>query len=121
MKTIIAGSRNFTNYEFLTAAIARSGYEISEVVCGEATGVDALGKRWATENGIPVKSLPANWDEYGQAAGMIRNKEMLDYALPDGGLIVIIVNNSPGSTGMLRIARNAGLKCYAVHITEERS
>lgn len=121
MKCIIAGSRNFTNYEFLKSAIARSGFadQITEVVSGTATGVDSLGERYAKENRIPVRQFPANWNKHGKAAGMIRNREMLDYALPDGALIVIIVNNSPGSTGMLKIARESGLRYYAVHITEE--
>jgi len=80
MKIIIAGSRNFNNYDLLKTTINDLNLEIEEVVCGEARGADSLGRRYAEENNIPIKSFPANWDQYGKNAGMIRNAEMGAYA-----------------------------------------
>lgn len=120
MKVIVAGSRNFTNYDFLCAAISRSGFDITTVICGGAKGVDSLGEKWAENHKADIEYYRPDWDRYGKRAGMVRNEAMLKAALPDGALIVIIVNNSPGSTGMLNLAKAAGLKYYAVHITEER-
>ena len=80
MKVIIAGSCTSNDYEFLKKKINELNLEITEVVCGGARGVDSLGQRYAEELGIPVKMFPAQWDLYGKAAGMIRNKEMGKYA-----------------------------------------
>lgn len=79
MKVIVAGSRSFCDYPRLSRVLATIP-AIGEVVCGEARGADSLGRRWAEEHNIPVKSFPAQWDKYGRAAGPIRNREMGDYA-----------------------------------------
>lgn len=80
MKTIIAGSRSIQDYNALKLAIILSKFNITSVVCGEAQGVDSLGKRWALENKIPVQSFPANWAKYGRQAGFLRNKQMVEFA-----------------------------------------
>lgn len=58
MKVIIAGSRSFCDYARLKSVLATIP-AITEVVCGEARGADSLGRRWAEENNISVKSFPA--------------------------------------------------------------
>ena len=55
MKTIIAGSRDLTDYNLVKLAVEESGFEIAEVVSGGARGVDRLGERWAKEHGVPIK------------------------------------------------------------------
>lgn len=86
MKIIIAGSRSFNDYEYFKACIATfNKYRtITEVVSGGAKGADALGERYADENGIPVKKFEADWSAYGKRAGPIRNRAMAEYA--DGAI-----------------------------------
>ena len=79
-KIIVAGSRTFNDYQLLKEILDKEKDQISEVVCGEAQGADSLGKLWATRNNIPVKSFLADWQQYGAAAGYIRNHQMGDYA-----------------------------------------
>ncbi len=100
MKLIIAGSRSFTDYELLSekAAKVNNFEEITEVVCGGAKGADILGKKWADENEIPVKLMPANWSKHGKAAGPIRNREMAEYA---DALLVFWDGESPGTKNMI--------------------
>ena len=78
MKVIIAGCRDFSDYECVRAHIDPS--KISEIVSGAAKGVDALGERFAFENAIPVKQFPADWNKHGKSAGPIRNRQMAQYA-----------------------------------------
>ena len=85
MRVIVAGTRTFNSYEQLLAAIEEFPYQITEVVCGGATGADALGKLWAEKNGIPVKMFVADWKKFGRAAGPKRNMKMGEYA--DAALI----------------------------------
>ena len=98
MKVIIAGSRDIIDPGVIFPIIERSPFEIDEVVCGMARGVDRMGRRWAIENGIPIKEFPANWGEYGNAAGPIRNGEMADYA---DALIAIWDGQSRGTADMI--------------------
>lgn len=108
MKTIIAGSRNITDMNLVTQAVASIDWRITEVVCGEANGVDKLGKQWAIDNGIPVTSFPANW-KIGKAAGPIRNKQMADYA---EALIAIMSPDSKGTQDMINKAHANGLRTF---------
>jgi len=114
VKTIIAGSRGITDIKIVEQAIKDSGFEITEVVCGMARGVDLLGKRWADSNDIPVAKFPANWEDFGRKAGYMRNAEMAAYA---EALIAIWDGESRGTAHMIGKASSKGLKIY-VHTQE---
>jgi len=109
MKTIIAGSRTITDIQHVYDAVRESGFEITEVVCGEAQGVDSLGRWWATQKGIPVASFPAYWKSEGRGAGYRRNQRMAQYG---EALIAIWDGQSVGTPHMIGVAFIAGLKIY---------
>lgn len=98
MKVIIAGTRTVRDYSLVVQAVERSGYNITEVVSGCATGVDQLGEQWARANNIPVKEMPADWNRYGNSAGPMRNRQMAEYA---DAAIVIWDGESRGSRNMI--------------------
>lgn len=104
MKVIIAGSRHmpFSMYPLIQQAVDKSGFNITEVVCGMARGADMFGAKWAYENKIPVKKFPADWDKHRKAAGYIRNAEMAQYA---DAAIIFIWDGSSGSADMDRKMR----------------
>lgn len=112
MKVIIAGIRRLTNYAAVLRAVEQSGFTITEVVSGCATGADTLGERWAKENHIPVKKFQADWDAHGKAAGPIRNRQMAAYG---EALIAIWDEMSPGTRNMISEAKKRGLPTY-VHL-----
>lgn len=113
MKTIIAGSRDVTDYKLVEKAIVDSGFDITEVICGCARGVDTLGEQWGKINNIPVKLFPADWTLYGKSAGYKRNVQMADNA---DALIAVSLNNSKGTGHMIDIAKNKGLKVFVVNV-----
>ena len=80
MKVIIAGSRNFNNYQLLEDTMKSLNLDIDTIVCGCAKGADSLGRNWAKNHQIPIVEFPAKWEFYGRAAGYIRNHKMGDYA-----------------------------------------
>lgn len=92
----------------IEAAVIASGFQITEVVSGRATGVDRLGEYWAAIAGKPVKHFPADWS-LGRAAGHIRNGQMASYA---DALIAVWDGQSPGTRNMIETARKRGLKVY---------
>jgi hypothetical protein len=109
MKTIIAGSRSIVKYDIVKEYIVKANFNITEVVCGMAKGVDLLGKEYAEENDIPIKEFPANWDLYGKRAGHLRNTEMAKYA---DALIAIWDGKSPGTKNMIDEAYKYKLKVF---------
>ena len=116
MRTIIAGSRDIDDMKLLESAIAESKMDITIVVCGEARGVDWLGKEWAISRNIPVHSFPANWSLHGKRAGFIRNTEMAENA---DALIAVWDGESRGTKMMIDIAKKKGLKVFVKNILKE--
>ena len=100
MKIIIAGSREIKNLSILAEAYRSCPFQITEIVSGGARGVDTMGENLAKVLNLPIKRFDASWDKYGRSAGMIRNKEMADYA---DGLIAIWDGKSPGTKGMIKL------------------
>ena len=124
-KVIIAGGRDFNNYEMLEEYCLKvlASKSTIEVVSGTAPGADSLGETLAIKKGFGLKSFPAPWDEiegkpasaigttrggkkYWKRAGMVRNKQMAEYA---DALIVFHDGTSTGTANMIRIAEHKGL------------
>lgn len=117
MRVIIAGSRTIDDYPFVRDQIdviaSTNNVNITEVVSGHAKGVDRLGERWAIENNINLTIFPAEWNEYGWHAGLIRNLQMADYA---DALIAIMENESNGTAHMIKTAQERGLEVFVTEI-----
>jgi hypothetical protein len=109
MKIIIAGGRDFTDYELLKTkcdSILKNLSDV-EIVCGMAKGADLLGKRYAEEKGFKVKEFPADWSKHGKSAGVIRNEEMKEYSY---ALIAFWDYKSRGTKNMIEISKKGGLE-----------
>ena len=105
MKVIIAGCRNFFDYELLKTKCdiyLSSVKQQVEIVSGTANGADKLGEKYASEKGYPVKQFPADWDKYGKSAGYKRNEEMAKYA---DALIAFWDGKSKGTGHMIDLAK----------------
>lgn len=100
MKTIIAGSRDFVDSDFLVDHMWHRPDEmqITEVVSGGARGADKLGEAYGSFISVPVTVFPAKWKQYGPAAGPIRNVEMAKYA---DALIAFWDGKSKGTKHMI--------------------
>lgn len=115
LKTIIAGSRDLEAYKdhypvwLVADACIKSGFTITEVVCGGARGIDLAGKTWADSMGVPVKFFIPDWNLLGKRAGFVRNSQMADYA---NALILVWNGTSRGSAHMLQEAKRRHLKIY---------
>ncbi len=114
MKVIIAGSRSGAHHHFvIPKAVRASGFDVTEVICGDARGVDQQGAAWAVREGLPVKHMPADWGAHGKVAGPIRNRAMADYA---DAAIVIWDGESRGSGNMVKEAKRAGIPVHEVRL-----
>jgi len=81
-KLIVAGGRDFNDYDLLESKLDKllTNKTDVEIVCGKARGADSLGELYARNKGYGVAEFPADWNKYGKSAGYIRNKEMAEYA-----------------------------------------
>lgn len=115
IRVVIAGGRKFQDYELLKRKmdnlLSRFNPEDIEIVSGCASGADTLGECYATERGIQIKRFPADWDNYGYAAGPIRNALMADYGTH---CAVFWDGFSKGSHNMINVAKAAGLKVKVI-------
>lgn len=85
-KVIVAGGREFTNYNKAKQHILEAindGFISwdAELVCGMARGADTVGRDvWRFVLNNHIHEFPADWDKHGRAAGPIRNSEMGKFA-----------------------------------------
>lgn len=85
IRIIVAGSRNFTDKQFifekLDKVLANYEKEDVEFVSGMArSGPDSIIFEYAELRGYPKpKEFPADWDNLGKSAGYVRNVEMAKY------------------------------------------
>lgn len=109
-RVIIAGGRDFNDYQLLSATMDNLLRNIAEeivVVCGQARGADTLGERYARERGYKVDYYPAQWERYGRSAGYLRNEQMAQNA---DALAAFWDGRSRGTKHMIELAKRYGLK-----------
>lgn len=118
MHIIIAGCRDFNDYAVVEKEVMNyigkfiDKVEI-EIISGGASGVDALGERFAKEHNLRLKVVPADWKTYGRSAGPRRNEQMARMA---GTLIAFWDGESRGTKNMIDTAKRLGLRVKTVTI-----
>lgn len=125
-KVIIAGSRQFNNYNFLKNKCDHALKNISEdiiIISGCAKGADKLGEKYALERGYKILKYPAKWDDvegkppneiknrangdpYWVRAGVNRNTEMVNNA----DALIAFDMGTKGIKDTIKKSIEAGLK-----------
>ena len=110
MKIAIVGSRNLTNIPLDQYV----GEEVTEIVSGGAVGVDACAAEFAKNQGLRLTEFLPEYELYGRAAPIVRNKKIVDYA---DKVIVFWNGYSRGTLSVIKYAQKSG-KAYEVIICE---
>ena len=100
MKVAIVGSRNLTS-------IALDRYvpeQADEIVSGGAVGVDRCAAEYAKSKGLKLTEFLPQYERYGRAAPIVRNKEIVDYA---DTVIVFWNGSSKGTLSVIKYAQKA--------------
>ena len=108
---LIAGGRDFSNYDLLArrcaAYIAENcGVRKPTILSGCASGADSLGEQFAMEYQLQCRFFPAQWKKYGRAAGPMRNRQMAQAA---DGAVVFWDGKSKGTRSMIGYLRQMGV------------
>lgn len=111
MRVLVCGSRLWTDRLAVKAQLSALGTGPHTIIHGAAAGADKIAGDVAREYGWTVEEFPAQWSRYGKAAGMIRNREMLD-TKPD----VVLAFPLPSSIGTFGCIREAHRRKIPVKI-----
>lgn len=108
MRILVCGSRDFDDRERLYKLLDAFIPIVEVIIEGEAKGADTLAKEWAEEREIIVMGFPANWKQWGRAAGPMRNRQMIEEGKPD--LVIAfpskLLHNTKGTKDMVNQARH---------------
>jgi hypothetical protein len=109
----IVGYRKYTDYEEFQEVLKKRVDvlkkqlgELASIITGDATGADAMARRYAAENNIPLVVKVADWQKYGNGAGPKRNQLIIDECT---GLIAFLSLKSKGTYDSIARARKKGI------------
>ncbi len=130
-RMLVCGGRNYQNQEVVFNTLDRICLERKwyygdppndnwlpdvHVIAGGARGADTLAIDWAILNWCSFTEYPADWKTHKKAAGIIRNKQMLEEGKPD---LVVGFPGGSGTAHMLLLAQSAGIEVYRWNYKEE--
>lgn len=116
-KILVAGGRNFEDYELLKKTLDEIVGEFSDVelVSGHARGADTLAEKYAEERDVPIKVFPANWKADWKRAGFIRNTQMIEYIGTENALVVAFWDGeSHGTKDTITKAQDRGIEVRVI-------
>ena len=106
MKVAVIGSRNIFAIDI--------GMYISdgdEIVSGGASGVDSCAAEYAKNNGLKLTVFLPQYDRYGRAAPIVRNKKIVDYA---DKIVAFWDGKSKGTLSVIKYAEKTGKLCEII-------
>ncbi len=106
MRIAIVGSKTITE-----VPIASYVSVSDEIVSGGAKGVDACAAAYARMNGLRLTEFLPQYGRFGQAAPIVRNREIVDYA---DKVIVFWDGRSKGAQSVIHYAERVGKPCQVV-------
>ena len=106
MRVAIVGSRNIMVENF-DKYVSKD----DEIVSGGAKGVDRCAAHNANKNGIKLTEFLPQYECYGRAAPIVRNKQIVEYA---DEIVVFWDGSSKGSLSVIKYAEKTGKPCEII-------
>ena len=114
MKLAVVGSRSLKNIE-LEKYIFDA---VTEIVSGGALGVDLCASEYASRVGIKLTEFFPEYERYGRAAPIVRNKKIVDYA---DKIIAFWDGESKGTLSVIKYAEKMGKAFGGYYISVRRN
>lgn len=106
MKVAVVGSRNI-----LITDIGAYISEDDEIVSGGAVGVDSCATEYAKRKGLKLTVFLPQYERYGRAAPIVRNKKIVDYS---DKIIAFWDGRSRGTLSVIKYAERVGKPCEII-------
>ena len=106
MKVAVVGSRSI-----FATDISMYISDGDEIVSGGAVGVDSCAAEYAKKNGLKLTVFLPQYERYGRAAPIVRNKEIVDYA---DKIIAFWDKKSMGTLSVIKYAQKVGKLCEII-------
>ena len=106
MKIAVVGSRSITDVD-----LAPYLSDCDEIVSGGARGVDACAAEYARKHDIKLTEFLPEYDRYGRAAPIVRNRQIVDYA---DEVLAFWDGSSKGTLSVIKYAEKTGKPCEVI-------
>ena len=106
MKVAVVGSRSIR-----ISDISLHIGEADEIISGGAVGVDTCAAEYAREKGMALTIFLPQYDLYGRAAPIVRNKQIVDNA---DKVIAFWDGSSKGTLSVIKYAQSIGKECEII-------
>ncbi len=111
IKIAIVGSRSLINVS-IDPYIPK---DTKEIVSGGAKGIDFLAAKYANEKKLKLTEFLPQYEKYGRAAPIVRNKEIVNYA---DRVIVFWDGSSKGAASVIRYAEKIKKPLQVIRINK---
>ena len=109
MKIGIVGSRSLTVCDLGE----HIDWECDEIISGGAKGIDTCAAEYARKNGIKLTIIPPDYEKYGKAAPIIRNREIVKRS---DRVIAIWDGASKGTLSVINLCKKFEKPCLVIKI-----
>ena len=82
-----------------------------EIVSGGASGVDSCAEEYARKNELRLTVFLPQYERYGRAAPIVRNKQIVDYA---DRIVAFWDGKSKGTLSVIKYAEKIGKACKII-------
>ena len=106
MRIAIVGSRSI-----LEADLGKYISDTDEIVSGGAVGIDSYAAEYAKKNGLRLTVFLPQYELYGRAAPIVRNKEIVDYA---DKIVAFWDGKSKGTLSVIKYAEKTKKPCEII-------
>ena len=107
MRVAVIGSRSIEVSD-LGAYLPQS---CTEIVSGGAAGVDRSAAAYAEAHGISLVEFLPQYEKYGRAAPIVRNKQIVEYA---DTVLAFWDGQSRGTLSVIRYCEKIGKPCRVI-------
>ena len=106
MRVAVIGSRTVVEVD-LGAYLS----DKDEIVSGGAVGIDSCAAEYAKNKGLKLTVFLPEYERYGRAAPIVRNKKIVDYA---DKILAFWDEKSRGTLSVIKYAEKIGKPCEII-------
>ena len=108
MKVAVIGSRKLIHVDIG----AYLPMNCDEIVSGGACGIDTLAETYANEHNIPLTVFLPEYEKFGRAAPIVRNKRIVEYA---DEVLAFWDGVSKGTLSVIKYAQKIEKPCRIIY------